>query len=157
MDLKYVEDFSFGLFDGKEREAVFAMDDAYDFCEEISNRSRVPWVILSAGVDIEEFLINVEIASESGASGFLAGRAVWKEFTKFFPDESKMSLWLKTSGVENYFRLVEASDKALPYFEHPLFEFYANIEIENGGENWYVEYEDFKGEKGEGKKEKEEY
>ena len=157
VDLKYVEDFSFGLFDGKEREAVFAMDDAYDFCEEISNRSRVPWVILSAGVDIEEFLINVEIASESGASGFLAGRAVWKEFTKFFPDESKMSLWLKTSGVENYFRLVEASDKALPYFEHPLFESYANIEIENGGENWYVEYEDFKGEKGEGKKEKEEY
>jgi len=67
----------------KRERSSFSIDDAYEFCESITQTSRVPWVILSAGVDIEEFLINVEIASDSGASGFLAGRAVWKEFTKF--------------------------------------------------------------------------
>jgi tagatose 1,6-diphosphate aldolase len=158
VDLKYVDDFSYGAFDGKERDAVFTIDDAYEFCESISDTSRVPWVILSAGVDIEEFLINVEIASESGASGFLAGRAVWKEFTKFFPEFSDMSLWLKTTGVERYFKLENASTKAIPYFEHPYFQSKASIRIEDEGEKWYLKYKDFKGEESkETKKSKEEY
>ncbi|MCX8094826.1 MAG: tagatose 1,6-diphosphate aldolase [Caldisericia bacterium] len=158
VDLKYVDDFSWGAFDGKERDAVFTIDDAYEFCESITDVSRIPWVILSAGVDIEEFLINVEIASESGASGFLAGRAVWKEFTKFFPDTASMSLWLKTTGVERYYKLFDASVKAVPFFEHPYFQSFANIEIEDQGENWYLKYKNFKGEESkEAKKEKEEY
>lgn len=158
VDLKFVDDFSWGAFDGKERDAVFTIDDAYEFCESITETSRIPWVILSAGVDIEEFLINVEIASESGASGFLAGRAVWKEFTKFFPDASSMSLWLKTTGVERYYKLVDASVKAVPFFEHPFFQSFANIKIEDEGENWYLKYKDFKGEESkETQKGKEEY
>lgn len=48
-------------------------------CERLSQASSVPWVLLSAGVDFEEFEPQVVIACESGASGFLAGRAIWKE------------------------------------------------------------------------------
>ncbi len=147
VDLKYVDDFSYGAFDGKEREAVFTIDDAFEFCESISQTSRVPWVILSAGVDIEEFLINVEIASESGASGFLAGRAVWKEFTKLFPNQADMSLWLKTIGVERYYKLVDVSNKATPYFEHPSFQSLGNVKIEDEGEDWFIKYSDFSGKK----------
>ena len=40
---------------------------------------RVPWAVLSAGVDHETFLGQVEIAMANGASGVIAGRALWKD------------------------------------------------------------------------------
>lgn len=39
----------------------------------------VPWAVLSAGVDHESFLGQVEIAMANGASGVIAGRALWKD------------------------------------------------------------------------------
>jgi tagatose-1,6-bisphosphate aldolase len=50
-----------------------------DACAELSTASAVPWVLLSAGVDYDTFLRQVEIACRSGSSGVLCGRAVWKE------------------------------------------------------------------------------
>ncbi|MEA3313026.1 MAG: hypothetical protein U9Q18_01475, partial [Caldisericota bacterium] len=79
----------------------------------------------------------VEIASKEGASGFLAGRAVWKDFTKYFPNESDMAAWLKTSGVANYYKLYEASKKAVPFYEHQQFVSFAGISIKDAGEDWY--------------------
>jgi sulfofructosephosphate aldolase len=38
-----------------------------------------PWVVLSSGVSIEDFPGAVEAACRGGASGFLAGRAVWRD------------------------------------------------------------------------------
>jgi len=48
-------------------------------CEELTEASDAPWVLLSAGVDYDTFLKQVRIACEAGASGVMAGRAVWKE------------------------------------------------------------------------------
>jgi tagatose-1,6-bisphosphate aldolase len=48
-------------------------------CEDLTRASRVPWVLLSAGVDFETFMRQVQAACRSGASGVLAGRAIWKE------------------------------------------------------------------------------
>ena len=39
----------------------------------------VPWAVLSAGVDHETFLGQVDIAMANGASGVIAGRALWKD------------------------------------------------------------------------------
>jgi tagatose 1,6-diphosphate aldolase len=39
----------------------------------------VPWAVLSAGVDHETFLGQVEIAMRNGASGVIAGRSLWKD------------------------------------------------------------------------------
>ncbi len=39
----------------------------------------VPWSVLSAGVDHETFLGQIEIAMANGASGVIAGRALWKD------------------------------------------------------------------------------
>jgi tagatose 1,6-diphosphate aldolase len=39
----------------------------------------VPWAVLSAGVDHETFVGQVEIAMQNGASGVIAGRALWKD------------------------------------------------------------------------------
>lgn len=38
-----------------------------------------PWVVLSQGVERERFLPAVEAACRAGASGFLAGRALWSD------------------------------------------------------------------------------
>ena len=40
---------------------------------------EVPWSVLSAGVDHQTFLGQVEIAMANGAAGVIAGRALWKD------------------------------------------------------------------------------
>ncbi len=140
INLKFVEEFHNGYFDGKMRETVYTLKDAESACYEITKKSSVPWVILSAGVDISEFVHNVEIASKEGASGFLAGRAVWKEFAKYYPDEEDMIAWLSTSGVNNYYRLYEASKKAVPYFENKQFLSFAGVSLKDAGEDWYKKF-----------------
>lgn len=42
--------------------------------------SERPWVLLSAGVDFDDYLAQVEMALAAGASGVLGGRAFWKEY-----------------------------------------------------------------------------
>jgi tagatose 1,6-diphosphate aldolase len=39
-----------------------------------------PWVLLSAGVDYDQYKKQIEMAMKAGASGILGGRAFWKEF-----------------------------------------------------------------------------
>ncbi len=49
-------------------------------CRAISDLAGdVPWAVLSAGVDHQTFLGQVEIAMKNGASGVIAGRALWKD------------------------------------------------------------------------------
>jgi sulfofructosephosphate aldolase len=48
-------------------------------CERVTEVLPVPWVVLSQGVAVEDFPAAVELACRSGASGFLAGRAVWSD------------------------------------------------------------------------------
>ncbi|MDR3375903.1 MAG: tagatose-bisphosphate aldolase [Ancalomicrobiaceae bacterium] len=49
-------------------------------CRAISDMAgSVPWAVLSAGVDHETFLGQVQIAMQNGASGVIAGRALWKD------------------------------------------------------------------------------
>ncbi len=139
-DLKYTEEFAHGEFDGKEREVAYDLMEVEDICEELDEAATVPWVLLSAGVDIEEFLINVEIATAHGASGFLAGRAIWKDAIPFYPDLEKMEKWLSTEGVDNFIRLYEASSEAIPYYSHKKFESFANIELKDRGTDWHKKY-----------------
>ncbi|MBO8192295.1 aldolase [Streptomyces oryzae] len=47
-------------------------------CAEITEAVASPWVVLSSGVADEVFPRAVELAMREGASGFLAGRAVWR-------------------------------------------------------------------------------
>lgn len=45
----------------------------------LTEASGRPWVVLSAGVPLERFEAAVESACRGGASGFLAGRAIWSD------------------------------------------------------------------------------
>lgn len=48
-------------------------------CQELTDASAVPWVLLSAGVSFDTFLDQLKLACQAGASGAAVGRAVWKE------------------------------------------------------------------------------
>jgi sulfofructosephosphate aldolase len=48
-------------------------------CTELTNILPMPWVVLSQGVPVADFPAAVQIACRAGASGFLAGRAIWSD------------------------------------------------------------------------------
>lgn len=48
-----------------------------DASKRLHDQINMPWVILSSGIDANLFCRAVRIAMAAGASGFLAGRAVW--------------------------------------------------------------------------------
>ena len=48
-------------------------------CAELDAAVGVPWVILSAGVGYTDFATQVRIACSAGASGYLAGRSIWRD------------------------------------------------------------------------------
>ena len=74
-------------------------------CSELSNASLAPWVLLSAGVSFEDFVHQTEIACQLGASGVLAGRAVWKEAVALSGDSR--TAFLRTTAAE---RLAQLKD-----------------------------------------------
>lgn len=48
-------------------------------CAAISDAVSAPWAVLSAGVGHEEFCAQLTASLNGGASGFIAGRSLWKE------------------------------------------------------------------------------
>lgn len=52
-------------------------DAAAAACAELDAGVDVPWLLLSAGVTYDDFLVQTEIVSKAGASGFIGGRAIW--------------------------------------------------------------------------------
>ena len=120
-DLKYAYECARGLFDRREREPAYDLKEVEDWCKRLDQACQVPWVILSAGVDIEEFLANVELAVKAGASGFLCGRAIWKGAVDLYPDTAAMESYLHTEGAYNFLRCNAAAACALPWHQHRRF------------------------------------
>jgi tagatose 1,6-diphosphate aldolase len=71
-----------------------------EWCRKLDAATSQPWVILSAGVGIDQFAQQVEIACQNGASGFLAGRAIWKDSVKI-KDLDQRREHLRTQAVAN--------------------------------------------------------
>jgi tagatose 1,6-diphosphate aldolase len=59
----------------------------------------IPWVMLSAGATRTQFRRVLGFAYRAGASGFLAGRAIWAEAMAAFPDLDACRAALRDSGV----------------------------------------------------------
>lgn len=66
-----------------------------------------PWVMLSAGAGPEAFGRAVTFAGRAGASGFLAGRAVWAEALQAWPDVEATRRRLRDDAVPVLQRLAE--------------------------------------------------
>jgi tagatose-1,6-bisphosphate aldolase len=74
-------------------------------CAELDEASRVPWVLLSGGVDDSTFEAQVRIACETGASGVLVGRSVWADAATLAPSER--DAFLRSVGRSRLARLVD--------------------------------------------------
>ncbi len=100
-------------------------------CAELSDASALPWVLLSAGVDFEQFKPQVQVACECGASGFLAGRAIWKEAAAMSPDDR--ADFLENKARDRLRQLLDiAASSARPWTD-----FYS---APPSSEDWYEEY-----------------
>lgn len=71
--------------------------------DEMGRLARLPWVMLSAGASKEDFRRVLTHAYRAGASGYLAGRAIWAEAFKAFPDWEAIRAGLR-SGAAPYMR-----------------------------------------------------
>ena len=106
-------------------------------CQELNRASRLPWVLLSAGVDFESFRKQVKIACKAGASGFLAGRALWQEGAQIRSRDERMKFFQNTAAP----RLKELAEIADIYGKP----WYSRLGAENGkfaplAEGWYRDY-----------------
>jgi len=103
-----------------------------DFCHQLNEASQVPWVILSAGVNFEFFYQEVELACQTGASGFLAGRALWQEATHINSRQERLK-FLGTTVVKRLKSLTElANTCGTPW--------YARVQATKINENWHRNY-----------------
>jgi len=109
--------------------------EQFERCKELDQASKVPWTLLSAGVDYDTFYRQVVIASQAGASGFLAGRAVWQEVPGLPQEEQDR--FLATTSV---LRLKNITNAAVaygrPWSEHASFD----TPICPVKEGWYKAY-----------------
>lgn len=63
------------------------IDEWRSACAEVESLSPVPWALLSAGVSFALYLRQLRCAVEAGCSGFMAGRALWREALEATGDE----------------------------------------------------------------------
>jgi tagatose 1,6-diphosphate aldolase len=101
-------------------------------CEAISAVCQVPWVLLSAGVDFETFEQQTRIACEAGASGWLAGRAIWKEAVAMTPEQRRD--FVAGPAVERTERLAEIAGRTA----RPWTDFYTTTPAPEG---WFKTYD----------------
>lgn len=78
-------------------------------CERLTAAITGPWVILSSGVAPDAFPDAVRVACGAGASGFLAGRAVWAPSL----GAHDVVADLEVNAVARLQRLVEVADRAV--------------------------------------------
>ncbi|RKU28744.1 hypothetical protein C6497_08270 [Candidatus Poribacteria bacterium] len=137
-DLKYTEEYKDCCFYAGD--TAYSLSEVKEACKKLDDASTLPWVILSAGVDIEEFIENVKLAAEAGASGFLCGRAIWKDAVDYFPDIGAVTQFLENEATTNFHNANDAAESALPWFDHRHFGGAENIQLEYQSENWIQDY-----------------
>ncbi len=92
---------------------------------------------MSAGLDFELFKKEVRIVCKTGASGFLAGRALWQEAPQI-RSRAERTRFLETTAVQRLKQLTEvANTYGTPWF--------SKLGAEKGkfapvGEDWYESY-----------------
>ena len=81
-----------------------------------------PWVMLSAGATKEQFRRVLHYAYDAGASGYLAGRAIWWDAFQRFPDWEPMRATLVRDGVPYVESLNQLTDAhAQPWTTRPEY------------------------------------
>jgi len=90
--------------------------------DELDRAAGRPWVMLSAGAGMSEFRRVLHYAYGAGASGYLAGRAIWLEAFQRFPDWDGIRDELRGAAVP-YMRELNTLTGSLarPWHTHPCY------------------------------------
>ena len=81
-----------------------------DACQAVDDVCEVPWAVLSWGAHFEVFVRQTRVACDNGASGFMAGRAIWKEAV----GASDRPAFLRDTAIPRFTELVAATENARP-------------------------------------------
>jgi tagatose 1,6-diphosphate aldolase len=114
--------------DDEKDESVWAQA-----CAAVSEAAACPWIILSAGVSFEEFERQTFVACRNGASGVLAGRAVWAEAADLAG--AARQEFLQTIAVERMKRLTEVIEA----YGRAWTDFYPDLG-RGVSQEWYKKY-----------------
>ena len=97
-------------------------ESAQRWFDAIGEAAGRPWVMLSAGAGMDEFRRILTHAYRAGASGYLAGRAIWSKAFGHFPDWDAIRSGLRGEAVDYMRSLNMLTDKeALPWSRHPVY------------------------------------
>src|SRR5690606_35806829 len=81
-----------------------------------------PWVMLSAGASKDSFRRVLAHAYRAGASGYLAGRAIWLDAFSHFPDWKAIRSGLEGEGAAYMRELNVLTDAAArPWHAHACY------------------------------------
>ena len=90
--------------------------------DEMGRLAGRPWVMLSAGAGKPEFKAVLDHAYKAGASGYLAGRAIWLDAFGAYPDWDAIEKGLRGEGRAYMDELNALTDAAAtPWHAHPCF------------------------------------
>ncbi len=95
-------------------------EDAQAWFDRLGEAAGRPWVMLSAGAGKAAFRNILTHAFRAGASGYLAGRAIWQEAFAHFPDWDAIRRDLRSEAAD-YMRALNAltDECATPWTAHP--------------------------------------
>ncbi len=109
------------------------MDEWIDACRQVSAAIAQPWVLLSAGVGYKTFCSQVEAACKGGASGFIAGRAVWREAAAIQHTDQRLA-WLESTGRQRTRVLADVARRyASTWTQH--------YTMQDTPPDWYTSYD----------------
>ena len=95
-------------------------EEAQVWFDRLGQAAGRPWVMLSAGAGMAEFRNILTHAYKAGASGYLAGRAIWQKAFAHFPDWDAIRRELKTDALDYMCDLNALTDaQATPWTDHP--------------------------------------
>lgn len=90
--------------------------------DEMGRLAGRPWVMLSAGAGKPEFKHVLEHAFRAGASGFLAGRAIWLDAFNHYPDWDRVQAELAGASAEYLGEISRLADaEAADWRTHPVY------------------------------------
>jgi tagatose 1,6-diphosphate aldolase len=100
--------------------SAYSREEALNFFREVDAVAACPYIYLSAGITIDEFVESLQLAADAGArySGVLCGRAVWQDGVRVYVREGRVALdrWLASEGVRNIGRIDECLKEAVPWW-----------------------------------------
>lgn len=137
-DLKRTVEFAGGAFGGKAREAAYTLEEVKGYLKALHEITNVPWVLLSAGVGPREFALNLDLAFEAGACGFLAGRAVWLDALDTYPDLKAVETRLREKSLPYLRQISGLADAATPWAQHRRYG--GKVELGGASPSWAEDY-----------------